>query len=624
MAVRNSSSHSKAMTWLLTGGSLVTLVIWSNLADPFNAPKSWVLYVSGFYLAGWVAFQIKEALRDSVLRVATILSGVYVLVLFLSFLFTKEKYVGFFGENARRTGFLTYFILTVFFLASALLLRTSNLSKFNFVTLIVGPLVGLYGFLQHFKIDAIKWNNPYNSVLSTLGNPDFASAVMGIFVVLLLGVVLNSVLAVWVRVYAATSIVFLGLTIVFSQARQGLLAAAIGVGIVVIVWLSQKNRIAALGASFLGLVVFVVGVLGMLNDGPLAKYLYKVSVTYRGDYWRAGMNMFKHHLWFGVGLDRYGAYFRQYRDATQSLRRGPDIISNAAHNVPIQLAATGGIFVLLVFILLFAFVVWRGVVAIRKASGAKQLVIASFVGAWATYEAQSFISIDNVGIAIWGWILGGVVVGLSVVEKEAAVAESAPVNVKNSKHASVKKPKPVVRAGARESIAQPVVSGVAATAALALVIPLFLADSAARLSNAYAKPTSQQMSAYVTAVQKPLEYGLVDPHNKVLVGTLLAQAGQIDTGVGLLNQVAHADPRNYEALNVLASIYEQTNRVAVAVGTRRQMYALDPYNYKNLLQLGKDLKATGDIAGAKAIVPLITAFAASTPEAAQAKREFGA
>ncbi len=618
MGTAIKSSKQQATNWLLVGGSLVTLFIWSNLADPFNAPKSWVLAISAAYLAGWLAFQIEDSLKNSVLKLALLLSGSFLTALFIAFLFTSEKYVGFFGENARRTGFLTYFSLTIFCLAAALIFRVSSISKFDLVTLIVGPLIGLYGFLQHFKIDAISWNNPYNSVLSTLGNPDFASAVMGIFLVLSVGIILNQKKATWVRIFAAGSTLLLTVTIIFSQARQGLLAALIGVAIIVIVWVSQKNRVAGYLVAGVGVLGLIIGILGMLNDGPLAKYLYKVSVTYRGDYWRAGINMFKHHFLFGVGLDRYGAYFRQYRDATQSLRRGPDIISNAAHNVPIQLAATGGIFVLLAFLALFFLIAWRGVVAIRNSSGNQKIVVTSFVGAWVTYEAQSFISIDNVGIAIWGWVIGGVIVGLSIVEVEEEVSMSPTyaTSKKNKKKNSLPRQK--------ESIAQPLISGVAATAMLALVIPLFLADSAARMSRAYSKPTSDQVNAYVTAVKKPLGFGIVDPHNKVVVGILLAEANQVPEGEKLLQDVASSDSQAGEAMTALASIYEQTNKIAQAIPLRKKLVVLDPFNQKNLLKLGQDLKLTGDIAGAKAVIPLIDAFAASTPEAAQAKSEFGA
>ena len=580
MAKGVRSSKSQALNWLLVGGSLVTLFIWANTNDPFNAPKSWVMFIAGAYLAGWAGFQIKDALRDSVLKIALILSGAYLVLLFLAFLFTNEKFVGFFGENARRTGFLTYFCLTIFFLSAALLFRLSNLQKFDFVTLIVGPIVGLYGFSQHYKIDAIKWNNPYNSVLSTLGNPDFASAVMGIFLVLTVGVALNRGLAIWIRLWGLFSSAILTITIIFSGARQGLLAALIGIGIVVVVFLFQKNKVAGYGALGLGLVGFVVGVLGMLNTGPGSKYLYKVSVTYRGDYWRAGINMFKHHFLFGVGLDRYGSYFRQYRDATQSLRRGPDVISNAAHDVPIQLAATGGILVLLVFIALFVFVAWRGFVVIRRTSGVQQLVVASFVGAWISYEAQSFISIDNVGIAIWGWILGGLIVGISVVETQEPSA--SPVKTKKR-----------VAVGSKESAVQPLVSGLAATIALAIVIPLFLADSSARMARSYAKPTAQQMNAYVDAVKKPLTYGFQDPANKFMVATLLAEAGRVDEGIAMLKDLIATDPQNFAAVDTLANIYEQTNRPAQAVPLRKKAVTLDPFNPKIVEKLNQDLKASG-------------------------------
>jgi len=610
--------HStQTINWLMVGGSLVTLFLWANLSDPFNAPKSWVLFIFASYLAGWLGFQIKNAMKNKILKVATLLSGSFIFFMFLAFLATGDKYTAFFGEIARRTGFLTYLSLTIFFLSALYLFRRSNISRFDLVTLIVGPIVGFYGFCQHFKIDAIKWNNPYNSVLSTLGNPDFASAVMGIFVVLLFGIALNTSKALWIRVYAFVSTLLLLVTIIFSQARQGLLAALIGIGCIVVVFLWQKKKVFGYTSAGLGLLGLIVGVIGMLGSGPLAKYLYKASVTYRGDYWRAGINMFKHHVLFGVGLDRYGSYFRQYRDATQSLRRGPDTISNAAHNVPIQLAATGGIFVLLSFLALVVFIAWRGIIAVRLATGAQQLVVSSYVAAWVTYEAQSFISIDNVGIAIWGWILGGIIIGLSI-EESADPVISHPVKVKAKKNRRVDKTK------VNESIAQPLVSGIAVTVAIAIAIPLFLADAQVKMVQSYSKPNSSNASTYIAAVKKPLTYGFIDPYSKLIVASLLAQAGDLTGGVTMAKELVASDSRNYDALNLLATIYEQTKKVPSAIPLRRKMIALDPFNQKILLQLGKDLKATGDVTGAQGVIPLIDAFAGSTPEAAQAKSEFGA
>jgi len=56
----------------------------------------------------------------------------------------------------------------------------------------------------------------------------------------------------------------------------------------------------------------------------------------------------------------------------------------------------------------------------------------------------------------------------------------------------------------------------------------------------------------------------------------------------MLNEVVKSDPRNYEALNVLASIYEQTNRLPEAAPIRKKMQVLDPFNPKNDQALARD------------------------------------
>ena len=619
MATKIITPHRQAINWLLVGGSLVTLFIWASLEDPFNAPKSWILYCVGFWLLGWVGFNARSRWRDKLDRQILVLSGALALSFVAAFIATDVKLQGLFGDYARRTGLLSYLSFILFFVAASLTFSLSTIDLFDRVTLIVGFIVGFYGFMQHFNLDFIHWNNPYNSVLSTLGNPDFAAAVMAIFMVLAVGLVVNGSKSTFVRAWAALNIAILLVTIVFSQVRQGLLAGAAGIAVVLFIWLHQRKKIAALALAGMGVIVGALGLVAMLNMGPLKGFFYKASVTYRGDYWRAGVRMFKSHPLFGVGLDRYGAYFRQYRDATQALRRGPGLVSNAAHDVPIQLAATGGIFVLIAFLALTLFIAWRGITSLRSATGINQIVIATFFGAWITYEAQSLISIDNVGIAIWGWILGGIVVALS---RPTQVEEDlAPVNAKplRSKKQSIKQSTKI----SSGSAAQPLVSGLLFTLAFAICIPMFLSDAALKTSRGYAAPTSANLSAYLQIVRKPLGYGFQDTHAKESVAILLAQANQLPEAKTNLLAVLARDPRGFDALNTLALIEEANKNFGEAASNRQKMSALDPWNYQNLLQLGEDLKQSGDKAGAKAIIGRIDAFAAQTSEALTAHKDFG-
>ena len=107
----------------------------------------------------------------------------------------------------------------------------------------------------------------------------------------------------------------------------------------------------------------------MLQVGPLKEYLYKSSVSVRGFYWRAGYQMFIDHPLTGVGVDRYGVYFKQYREVQYPLNYGFSLNSTNAHNVPIQLFATGGIFVGIFYLLTISFIFYRGIYAIKKFAG---------------------------------------------------------------------------------------------------------------------------------------------------------------------------------------------------------------------------------------------------------------
>ena len=92
------SEDRQAINWVIWGGSLVTLFFWTTLNDPFNAPKSWVLGVAGFWLLGWVIFQVRGAIKDRTLLWASALAGVYALAFFVAWLATDNKYIGMFGD----------------------------------------------------------------------------------------------------------------------------------------------------------------------------------------------------------------------------------------------------------------------------------------------------------------------------------------------------------------------------------------------------------------------------------------------------------------------------------------------------------------------------------------------
>jgi O-antigen ligase len=152
---------------------------------------------------------------------------------------------------------------------------------------------------------------------------------------------------------------------------------------------------------------------GMLQKGPLASILYKESVSTRGFYWRAAYEMFVNNVYTGVGLDRYGYFFKQFREPDYVVRYGTDIGSSNAHNVILQLFATGGIFVGLAYLTLLGIILSTGIKQILHTTGDIQKLSLILFSAWLGFQAQAFISIDNLAISVWGWLIGGSIIGLS-------------------------------------------------------------------------------------------------------------------------------------------------------------------------------------------------------------------
>ena len=592
--------EQQAGNWIIWGGCLVTLFFWCPLNDPFNAPKSWLLSIAGSWLFGWIIFQFRNKVRIQPLRWATIFSFTFLIALNISFLFSGNKFISFFGEYTRRTGFLTYFCFVIFFLASSYIFRINNLDKFIKIIIGVGFITSLYGLIQHFHHDFVHWNNPYNPVLGTLGNPDFAASMMAIFLIISFGTALQPSIRLMFRVFAGLSSFLLLLAIIFSQARQGVIESLLGITIISIIWVWQRKKVLSLLFAVLICVISAFGILGMFNQGPLLKYFYKPSISLRGDYWRAGWRMFLHHPFFGVGPDRYGEYFRQYRDATQSRRNGPNFVSNQAHNLPIQMAATGGIIVLIAYLVFTLFILWRGIIALKNLKGSQQILVAIIFAAWISYQTQSIISIDNIGMAIWGYILGGILVGVSI-----------PIDEDNHKAKSV-------------SIIQPMISGLLSLTLMA-ISALFLGSESSMysLSRLGTPHVQSDLSLYNRALQKPLSYVLKEPNFIVTTAGYNAAVGNFSVAITQLRWVLARDPRYFDAENLLASIYEFQKNWSEAIRCRQDLTKYDPYNQINLLQLGEDEKASGNLSAARKVIPLINSFAANTPEAKQAQLDLG-
>jgi O-antigen ligase len=600
--------NSSILWWIFGGCAITTLYFNSKIQDPFNSPKMWIIFLISAWLTGHIIANNHKAYKDINLKAFIVLLGLFLISGFIAAITTDISYTAFFGENQRRNGFLTYLSLIVLMLAAAFFVRLEAVKRLNYVAFATGLVLGTYGLMQISGLDFIQWNNPYNAVISTVGNPNFAAAVMAMMASIVFGPVLNNSFSVYYRVASLFLTIMLLITIYLSDARQGLIAFAIGIGLYVIIWLySIKSNLKHLALGF-SLLIGTFAILGMLQIGPLTAYLYKNSVSVRGYYWRAGIEMLKDKPFLGVGFDRYGAYFKEFREVGYPLVYGFNITSSNAHNLPIQLFSNAGVFTGIAYLAILGFIIWRGIVGIKCNQGNERLLVASVFSAWLAYQAQSIISIDNIGISIWGWVLGGVVVGVSRQSVEANVV-------------SGKRSKPSVNS-VNFNLKQVFVSTAATALALGAVVPLYQAEKNMFETRMRFNPTvAESKNALYEYANKTLNTRLLEPGYKITSGNYLAASGFTNEGLDVLKEVVVSDPRNLDALTALAEFNQQLGNLDEVNEYRLQMAKYDPLNAANYLQLGRNYKSLGDIAKMNEMRVKIMSFAPETEEAKQANLE---
>ena len=609
--------HAERLFVLPLGLALVDLAYQKGASDPLNPVKLWILgLVAVWAFADLVTTRHILGLfkSQSIFRIFGSILGLFAGSFFIAFLLTPVKSVAIFGDTGRNVGFLNYLFLVIIALYSAYKIALENIKNIYWTVFALNLVLTLYGFLQHFKIDFLQWKTQYNPIILMTGNPDFASSLLGLFaVVSVVGVFLDfNKLA---KTILGVITIFTGLVIYWTQARQGLVATVAGLGFFALVLLWQKSKKAAIALFALELIAGAFSILGMLQIGPLTKYFFKASITDRGYNWRAAIGMFKSHPWFGVGVDRYAAYFLQYRSPKYPLLYGYTQTVTNAHNVFLEIFATAGVFAGLAYLVFIVFVGFRAFIALKESWGKEQIMIAGIVAGWIVFLAQSFISVDSLVISIWGWVLGGAIVGLSIGKAEASSPTSGG---RTPKAGNARK-----RRGSDISPYRSIVFSIALVGLCLLVVPMYRNEtSTLKFSEIQAPSDPAGKDAYRAIAKKTFDLPLLNPNYKANIAVSMAKNNYGPEAIDYFKETIKADPRNTNSYSLLALVYENLKRTQEAIPLRKELAQLDPYGAENLVSLENDYLITGDEKSAVKTKNAIIAMAPGTDVAKRAEKLF--
>ncbi len=407
-----SAYAEKTLAKILGYGAALTTIflVSSSVTDPVNAPKLVVLGLVGFGAAG-----VLIANRGAKPRDLSLLSAVSLLLFIIaatsSMVFSNSPLSqNIWGVYGRNNGLVTYIFLASIFLSASMLVKTASFELISKALLFAGLINLIYcGWVILFG-DFIGWNNPYGNILGTFGNPNFIGAFLGIFVSAYTAYAIGpckSNMWKWSLLIVVPITLF---EIIDSSAIQGRVVAAGGLALVVFSYL--KFRVNKLFLALYSGLVSLFGmfaVLGALQIGPLTEYIYKTSVSLRGQYWLAGWNAGQSNPFTGLGMDALGDWYRRVRDPQALILPGVNTVVNAAHNVFMDMFAFGGWPLLISYLLITscsAYALIRTFMRLDKYDG----TFVAIAVAWIGYQVQSIISINQIGLAVWGWLLGGTLI----------------------------------------------------------------------------------------------------------------------------------------------------------------------------------------------------------------------
>jgi len=322
------------------------------------------------------------------------------------------------GRFNRYGGTISLFCFFIFFVLStnANLKARENFTKSIFSTYILFTIHGLltlFGIINNYIFfDANDRRLEESKVLSlTFGNPNMASAFLGISISIHLFVLLFKELKGYV--YQVPLFLINVYLLYRTESIQGWVLVLIS--ILLYLFLILRRRIIKLNLkSYLLICIFSISAIALifLNISRIREFIVVGgNAVARINYWKASIRIWQDYKYTGVGIDNLGEYSTFYRDPVLVKQEGIWTIPDRTHNVAIDHFVNGGIFAGLLWLVLIVSVSFLAVKIIL--SDRKSFISVydfCIVIIWFGYLIQSLLSVDHILLTLIGFCSAGLIV----------------------------------------------------------------------------------------------------------------------------------------------------------------------------------------------------------------------
>ena len=336
--LKQKSNRIYFLVVLISVTTTLSLTSWMNV-DALVIPKVIIVFCSAMFLFPLVLFNVRFFFTHLRLRILFFLFFCMliqmIIVMFISSAPIEQQI---FGKTGRGLGFLTEISILIITLITIRYVELKNLHYLVNGLVFSVCISSVYSIFQSFGLDLFAWYSRTNGIIGTLGNPNFQSAIAAISIV-------PASTYIWQKGFKPKFLSFITcLTLIYTiyicQSSQGYIVATLTILVSLLLYLWYRSRVFFYITSISAVIAGFISLAGMLNIGPLSGFLYKQSVSSRGEFFRTAVYGANDNPFFGVGLDSFGDFSQFYKSAKDYA--GINEFTDNAHNYFLQYAVTGG------------------------------------------------------------------------------------------------------------------------------------------------------------------------------------------------------------------------------------------------------------------------------------------
>lgn len=576
--MKYTSSKSNPSLVLAYGGTLVTLTVWTGFFDPFVFPKYILLVTLGIYSLLSISIRFRTlGFRNNLLYILT--ATVFIVLAAIATLRTEVKFTALHGVQGRNMGLLSFLSLFCVTIAVAMSYTRGFEKQASYILLSTAFVSSLYGSSQGVGLDPFKWVLQFEGIVGTFGNPNFMSAFSAIGAITSFGLLALCKPSKNQKSFIFATLILSIVCISLSKSTQGWAMLFIGVSPLLIIIVQRRISGKNHKSSFLNVsrILFFPMLLAIMAIVLFSGSFTQNSFGMRLDFWGIAIRMIQSSPIFGIGVERYQNYYREFRTLEEAKAFGSETFSDSAHNIFLNLAATMGLPVAITYLIFNVLVLFTFIRIFNDLENREFLVILFSV--WIAIQAQSLISVEYPSIIYWLHFISGIAIG-------------AHLKHSNEKKNSAK----VVQEHRFLIFGNQSLAILSVAISILFVFPLILAQS--QLQDRFFLIIDSKNQQQVNAKQKLLleveELVPGNPEYPLLSANSLFQDGAFPQAASAAERAILLDSHDYRSWWFLSSSLEAQEKWRESISPRKRAIELSPHSLDDLVRLAKSLAKLGD------------------------------